>query len=209
MKSSKKIQELFQKKGLNLEIDLADYYIKNPRIDLFVLDEIPEFTCNMIERSRRDDNKSHLLCSECLISKIYEKGGIILEDCDYCKCETVLTSLITSLIRERALFDELYESGFFTNNTFFLNLPKDKDGNLLDDMDMIDEIVNLVNSKAEEIYSLSFQDFPLTDEKIKILSGDNKFLAIYYDDKIIRQSGFELLLFILWRNKLIDVKLKK
>ena len=80
---------------------------------------------------------------------------------------------------------------------------------MLDDIDMIDEIVNLVNSKAEEIYSLSFQDFPLINEKIKILSGDNKFLAIYYDDKIIRQSGFELLLFILWRNKLIDVKLKK
>ena len=205
MRSSKKIQELFQKKGLNLEIDLADYYIKNPRIDLFVLDEIPEFICSMIERSRRDDNKSHLSCSECLISKIYEKDGIILDDCGYCKCET----LLTSLIRERALFDELCESGFFTNNTFFLKLPKDKDGNLLDDIDMIDEIVNLVNSKAEEIYSLSFQDFPLTNEKIKILSGDNKFLAIYYDDMIIRQSGFELLLFILWRNKLIDVKLKK
>ena len=130
----------------------------------------------------------------------------MLEDyCCYGRCQ----ALLSSLIRERALFDELYESGFFTNNIFFLNLPKDKDGNLLDDIGMMDEIVNLVNSKAEEIYSLSFQDFPLINEKIKILSGDNKFLAIYYDDKIIRQSGFELLLFILWRNKLIDVKLKK
>lgn len=206
MKSSKKIQELFQKKGLNLEIDLADYYIKNPRIDLLTVDEIPEFICNMIEKSRRDDDESRLSCSECLVSKIYEKGGIILEDyCCYGRCQ----ALLSSLIRERALFDELYESGFFTNNIFFLNLPKDKDGNLLDDIGMMDEIVNLVNSKAEEIYSLSFQDFPLINEKIKILSGDNKFLAIYYDDKIIRQSGFELLLFILWRNKLIDVKLKK
>ena len=202
MKSSKKIQELFQKKGLNLEKDLADYYIKNPRIDLLIFDEIPEFICNTFERCKKDDNESY--CSECFVSKIYEKDGIILEDCGYGKCQ----ALLSSLIRERALFDELYESGFFTNNIFFLNLPKDKDGNLLDDIGMMDEIVNLVNSKAEEIYSLSFQDFPLTNEKIKILSGDNKFLAIYYDSMIIRQSGFELLLFILWRNKLIDIKLK-
>lgn len=203
MKSSKKIQELFQKKGLNLEIDLADYYIKNPRIDLLTVDEIPEFICNVFERCKKGDNESY--CSECFVSKIYEKGGIILEDCDYSKCR----ELFTRLIRERVLFDELYESGFFTNNLFFLNLPKDKDGNLLDDTNMIDKIVNLVNSKAEEIYSLSFQDFPFTNEKIKILSGDNKFLVIYYDDMIIKQSGFELLLFILWRNKLIDIKLKK
>ena len=67
MRSSKKIQELFQKKGLNLEIDLTDYYIKYPRIDLFTLDEIPEFICNMIEKFRRDDNESHLSCSECLV----------------------------------------------------------------------------------------------------------------------------------------------
>lgn len=205
MKSSNEICELFKRRNLDIEKDLSDYYIKNPRIDLFSIDEIPEFLCSMFERCngcKKDDNNEPD-CPDCLVSKIYKRGGIDLEDCGYAKCE----SLLISLIRERALFDELYESGYFTDGTFIINLPKDKDGNIL--YDLIDEIIVAINDKAEELYHLSFQDFPFENEKMKILLGDNKVLIINCSDGFIKQFGFELFTFILWRNKLISKYDKK